>query len=95
MPGPFLRFAQQYPLYLDNSLPDLVAYAQFFLEKKPFLHQNTNGGHWPNSSKRQQGKNRPVIHNLIQFNCPIPVDYLPLRNILLPGSLFFTARPGN
>ncbi len=31
MPGLFLRVAQQYPSYLDNSLPDLVAYAQLFL----------------------------------------------------------------
>jgi hypothetical protein len=58
---PYIRYGRacdlfKGPQHLDNSLPDLVAYAQFFLQKKPFLHQNTNGGRWPNSSKRQRGK---------------------------------------
>src|SRR5260370_2194065 len=78
------------PSYLDNSLPDLVAYAQFFLRSASFLHRNAN------YTSKGRLPEKPAEYCLLCFDLAawISVDYLPLRKILSPNCPFVAALPG-
>jgi hypothetical protein len=87
--SPWAPARRETPLYLDNSLPDLVAFAQLFLGMILFcngtlstaLHMDISPG-GANELDLVDRQKAVFAIGFVLYSVRITVDYLPFRNIL-------------